>query len=258
MRKYTVKTAFAYLTYKNPDKTLSLCETADELLYGFEVESTEKITKGHIFVTTDYGYNGYIKSEYLSEDLSNNRAIVSSYSADLLLSPEYKYPPVMTLSKGSIVSLTGEYERFYSVKMHDGKTLYIRKENVIKEPFFHTQRAVTEIAKSYIGTPYRWGGKSSFGIDCSGLCFMSYRMCGVTVSRDSVPDERLMQIVDKNDIQVGDILHFKNHVALYLGEDEFVHSNSKDGFVTLDNFKNRTDLRIKYASRPKTVISFHL
>ena len=84
---------------------------------------------------------------------------------------------------------------------------------------------VAEQAKKYLGTEYRWGGKSGRGIDCSGLVSSAYMQCGVLIYRDaSIVEGWPMHEVPFEKKQRGDALFFPGHVALYLGDGRYIHS----------------------------------
>lgn len=85
--------------------------------------------------------------------------------------------------------------------------------------------AVCAQAKKYMGTEYRWGGKSGRGIDCSGLVSTAYMQCGVLIYRDaSIVEGWPMHEVPFEEKKPGDALFFPGHVALYLGEGRYIHS----------------------------------
>lgn len=87
------------------------------------------------------------------------------------------------------------------------------------------REAVTKTAKGYLGTQYRWGGKSSEGIDCSGLAFMSYMLNGVLIYRDaSIEKGYPVREIPREAAQRGDLIFFPGHVAICLGEGRFIHS----------------------------------
>lgn len=85
--------------------------------------------------------------------------------------------------------------------------------------------AVCEQAKKYMGTEYRWGGKSGRGIDCSGLVSSAYMQCGVLIYRDaSIVEGWPMHEVPFEEKKPGDALFFPGHIALYLGGGRYIHS----------------------------------
>ena len=87
------------------------------------------------------------------------------------------------------------------------------------------RRKVLHYAKSYLGVQYRWGGKTHAGIDCSGLTFMSYYMCGIAIYRDAAIAEGYpVREIPLDQIQPADLIYFPGHVALYLGNGEYIHS----------------------------------
>ncbi len=104
--------------------------------------------------------------------------------------------------------------------------------------------SVVKMAKRFIGTPYLWGGTTPFGIDCSGLSQLVYRLHGVNLPRNSRQQAVCEQLVDIPPIaiQAGDLLFFGpasktgldtvNHVGIAIGPSEFIHSYGATGVIT--------------------------
>lgn len=91
---------------------------------------------------------------------------------------------------------------------------------------------------SWLGTPYRYGGSSRQGTDCSGFVMSAYKeKTGVTLPRSSKAGFKSGQPIEKADLQVGDILYFTNrwgmidHAAIYIGDNRFIHSSTSKGVV---------------------------
>ncbi len=106
--------------------------------------------------------------------------------------------------------------------------------------------AVVKRALQAVGTPYRWGGNTpGKGLDCSGLVKYAFNdVQEVDLPRTSnAMAEGHGQKVDRKDLKPGDLLFFNiksrkiNHVAIYLGNDRFVHAPRRGKAVTVDTLK---------------------
>ena len=89
-----------------------------------------------------------------------------------------------------------------------------------------------QIAKAMLGSPYRYGGSSPSGFDCSGLVYYSYRRAGIHVPRTTHEQLRATNRVRLARLTAGDLLFFKlgrqpvSHVAIYTGNGRFIHAPS--------------------------------
>ena len=92
-------------------------------------------------------------------------------------------------------------------------------------------REPLEHARTLLGAPYRWGGMTSRGIDCSGLVHMSFRATGRLVPRDA--DQQEEAGTDVAEPQPGDLISYgdeaADHIAFWLGGGRILHSTQRDG-----------------------------
>lgn len=95
-----------------------------------------------------------------------------------------------------------------------------------------------EIALQQIGVPYRYGGSTTTGFDCSGLVQYSYSRAGKNVPRTTGQLWSSTSTVRRDDLRAGDLLFFSidgkmSHVGMYVGEEQFVHAPSSGRTVSV-------------------------
>lgn len=108
------------------------------------------------------------------------------------------------------------------------------------EPSPRHTAVAADTALKMIGKPYRYGGKTPQGFDCSGLVHYSFQHAGVPVPRATDQLKHAGRRVPKRDLRKGDLLFFdqegkrSSHVGIYVGDDVFVHAPSSGKKVRRD------------------------
>lgn len=97
-----------------------------------------------------------------------------------------------------------------------------------------TRRNIVDMAKRFLDTPYLWGGRSPFGIDCSGFTQVVYKMCGIRLRRDAsqqATDGKGLSFLAE--AKSGDLAFFDDaqgrvtHVGILLDDDKVIHASGK-------------------------------
>lgn len=98
---------------------------------------------------------------------------------------------------------------------------------------------VVAIAKDYIGVPYKWGGTTPKGFDCSGFTQYVFRKAGVSLPRTSSAQGKVGTKVSRSELRAGDLVMFPGHVGIYIGSGKFIHSPSPGKSVRIDDLSTR-------------------
>ena len=102
------------------------------------------------------------------------------------------------------------------------------------------KKLFVKVATAFLGAPYRWGGVSLKGLDCSAFVKKIYELFDVTLPRTAREQAHVGTAVAREDMIEGDLVFFNTkrsygHVGIYIGNNEFVHASSGNRVVKIDN-----------------------
>lgn len=106
-------------------------------------------------------------------------------------------------------------------------------------------------AKTYIGVPYRFGGTSPKGFDCSGFTQLVFLENDIKLPRTAAEQFQIGKVIKKNNLQKGDLVFFEtykkgpSHIGVYIGEQKFIHASSANG-VTISSLNNSSYWQSRY------------
>ena len=190
------------------------------------------------------GYVGWLPDAALAKPVTAPTHKVIALRTFAFPGPSIKLPPVDTLSIGARVSVAREdgvfavtREGWYLSRRHVGSIDAVESDFVA-------------IAEKFVGTPYLWGGKSSLGIDCSGLVQVSLNAAGTGCPRDSDMQQnglgRALSEAETRHLRRGDLIFWKGHVAIVRDAATIVHANAHHMATAIEN-TNDAIARIKAA-----------
>ena len=173
------------------------------------------------------GYAGWVSSRDLVPPLWEPTHVITaprSYAKD---SPGLKQMgEVMPLPFGSRVAVLEENAGWAQIDHDDRDPWYVPAQHL--EPLLARAQDPVRIAQLFLGTPYLWGGNSSFGIDCSGLVQAACLACGVPCPGDS--DQQAASLGDPVDFDApvlpGDLFFWRGHVAMATDAQTLIHANA--------------------------------
>ena len=173
-------------------------------------------------------YVGYLPASSLVPPALTRSHKVSALRTLAFPGPSIKLPPLHGLPFGARVEL----DRI------EGALAFTSAGYV---PFRHLVPVADKgtdhvgVAERFVGTPYLWGGKTSLGIDCSGLVQVSLNACGIQCPRDTFMQETGLGLsLPISALRRGDLIFWKGHVAIARDAETMIHANAFHMAVTIE------------------------
>lgn len=191
--------------------------------------------------------------------------VVVSTRADIKSYPVSQGQVLYTCPEKTYLALLGQSGDWYGVLMIDGSIGWIEKKHVnLLDYEFKTASAlgtslgnrIVTTALKYLGVPYKWGGYSASGLDCSGFVKSVFAINGINLPRVSRDQAQVgTPVGDWKDLRPGDRLYFAcnsaliNHTGIYIGNGLFIHSSSSRQGVAIDSILSPFYARSLVAAR---------
>ena len=207
-----------------------------ELLYGEIFKAYERRDGWAWGQCAHDDYVGYVDETGLSWDFADPTHSVVALRALLFPRADFKAPPVGGASLGSRLTVVdredgpgGGY-----LRLDDGCWISETAATAVTV----ADRDPVGVALRFVGVPYLWGGRSSLGLDCSGLVQVALAPAGIAAPRDTYMQEAALGMpVDQPfdaSLKRGDLVFFPGHVGIMVDDRMLLHANVAAMAVTVD------------------------
>lgn len=181
------------------------------------------------------GYVGYIPDNCMAETESHTH-VVCAPRTFVYPEPELRAATTTAFSMGSRINVVREMETRGTryLILADGRALFSGHCKQVNEG---AANDYVTVAARFLETPYLWGGRSGFGIDCSALVQLSLMMAGQSVPRDTDMQATVGREITQEDLRRGDLVFWKGHVGIMEDRQTLLHANGHTMTVARENLE---------------------
>ena len=220
--------------YNSPNKNSEL-ET--QCLFGDKIYVISEQNNWFNCKLIKYKYKGWVEKKYFRNVNFISNFKVKVLKSNLYNEPNLKSKKISSLFLNSLLHIDKKHEEWSELKFNNKKT-YIFNSDITELNNYNIK--IIEMFKSFIGTPYLWGGSSFDGIDCSGLIQTVFEAKGINFPRNTSDQINFKnkKIKSSTFIEKNCLVFWKNHVGFLINKNEIIHSSGQKMAVVRENIKN--------------------
>ena len=199
------------------------------------------------------GYVGYIATAALAEGHTEPTHRIAVNRTFVYQCPDLKMPARRASPLGAAVCVRATQGAFAQI----GDNAFVFADHL--QPYDSREKDFVAVAERFLHAPYLWGGKTSLGIDCSGLVQIALDAAGVAVPRDTDLQEKAIGAplsfdADLTGLRRGDVVFWRGHVGIMRDETTLLHANAHHMLVASEPLRTARDRILAKTSQPITSI----
>jgi cell wall-associated NlpC family hydrolase len=195
-------------------------ELVDQALYGEAFDVLDRRAGVVWGQARRDGYVGYVALSDLGAPAAAPTHRVAALGAYAFARPDIKSPARGPFSLNALVTEQAREGRF----VQDVRGVWFVDGRLAPVGLFETD--FVAVAERHLGAAYRWGGRESHGLDCSGLILQALLACGRACPRDSDQQQQLGRTIEASDLRRGDLVFWRGHAAIMLDAVRILHANA--------------------------------
>ncbi|HHV94898.1 MAG TPA: SH3 domain-containing protein [Clostridiaceae bacterium] len=220
---------------------------------------------------------GWVCGDYISFDFKPiDKGVITGNVVNVRASHDIKAKVIGQVKQGEKFDVYSWYGDWYKIKLENGSfgwvnyeyintnyglgkrptvTLASRGQSTEGDRNSDLRQQVVDLAKSFYGVKYVWGGTSPNGFDCSGLVYYVYKRIGITLNRVAADQAKQGIKVSKAELKPGDLVFFNtgsgyiDHTGIYIGNGQFIHASGGRGRVVIDSLNQGYYSRVLVTAR---------
>jgi hypothetical protein len=183
------------------------------------------------------GYVGYVDRAALAPEGPAPTHRVSALRAYAFAAPDFKAASTGPFSMNVLVRVVADEGRYRQV---EGCGWFAAEQLA---PIGAVETEPAAVAERFAGTPYLWGGRTSLGLDCSGLVQQALYACGRACPRDSDLQQVFFPAIAREEAGRGDLVFWPDHVGMLLDQTRVIHANARTMDVAIEPIDSVSALR---------------